>query len=479
MKKYLSLIFLIVMVAMMSGCKKYLDVNRNPNASTDPPIEGLLANVTNLTPYNNYYLADLTSYYTQYLASPSISGTADTYQQSDPTTAWGSIYNTLTDLYDMNKFAGEKGMIAYQGVSYILTAYNLSIASNVWGDLPYSEAFVGGDNLAPKYDKQEGIYDTCLALIDRGIALLNSPNAANQLNSASDYIHGGSVGAWVKTAYSLKARLLNQVSKLSSYSATSVLSAIDKAYTSNDDDAQITAFEVRNPWAQNAISNANLVLDVWLSSYFVNATNDSIYGVFDPRLPQITNPTDSGVYAGTFYPAGQYRGTPNGAGFQGKRNTDHVQCYIDVNKWYSSTNSPLLMLTNSEVRFIEAEAALRSGQTTRAYNAYLAGIQASMEKLGVAPADIQTYITDPVVAVGASNLTLQLIMKEKYVACFLQPVTWVDMRRFDYNYQGFTMPVNASLSTFIRRADYPSTETSRNGANVPPYERTDHLWWDK
>ncbi len=40
------------------------------------------------------------------------------------------------------------------------------------------------------------------------------------------------------------------------------------------------------------------------------------------RLPQITEKTDSL----------DYRGTPNGAGYQGTRNTDHVQCYIDVDK---------------------------------------------------------------------------------------------------------------------------------------------------
>lgn len=469
MKKYMKLIYLSVMVTMFSGCKKYLDINENPNASTDPPIAGLLANVTNLTPYNTYYLANLTSYYTQYLASPSAGGTADTYQQSDPTTAWGSIYNTMTDLYDMNNFAGKKNLIAYQGVADILMAYNLSTASNAWGDVPYSQAFQGGGNMTPEYDNQKSVYDTCLALIDRGIAILSSPNAAGELDAPSDYIHNGDLNAWIKTAYSLKARLLNQVSKQSSYSATAVLSAVDKGYTSNDDDAQITAFEVRNPWAQAARNNANLVLDVWLSSYFVNATNGKIYGVSDPRLPQITNKTDSG----------DYRGTPNGAGFQGIRNTDHVQCYIDVNKWYSSTNSPLMILTNSELRFVEAEAAFRSGQLDRAYTAYLAGIQANMQKLNVAATDINTYITNPAVAVGKNNLTLKLIMKEKYVATFLQPVAWDDMRRFDYNYQGFQLPVNVSLATFIRRADYPSTETTRNGANVPAYQRTDHLWWDQ
>lgn len=60
----------------------------------------------------------------------------------------------------------------------------------------------------------------------------------------------------------------------------------------------------------------------------------------------------------------------------------------------------------------------------------------------------------------------------------MRDVTWVDMRRMDYDYKGFALPANATLSTFIRRADYPTTETSRN-PNVPDYERTDKLWWDQ
>lgn len=468
MKKYSIYLSLFIALMALGGCKKYLDINDNPNAANEPPIEGLLANATHLTPYNVYYVADLVSYYVQYLASPSPGGTADTYDQSDPTTSWGSIYNTLTDLHEMRNLAYTKGKLAYAGVADILTAYNLSLASNIWGDLPYSEAFVGTENLFPAYDDQKVIYDSCLVMIDRGISLLQNPDAEDQLDEVSDFIHHGSNAAWVKTAYSLKARLLNQVSKTGQYSASAVLTAVGNGYTSNDDDAAIIDFSVRNPWCQTARNNDNLLLDGWLGAYFVNAMNGNTFGVFDPRLPYITDTT-------MFL---DFRGTPNGEGYQGTRNTDNAQSTLVQGDWYSATNSPLLILTNAELRFIEAEAELRSGEPTRAYDAYLDGITANMTKLNLPADSIDRYLNDPAVGVGAGNITLELIMKEKYVACFLQPVTWVDMRRMDYNYQDFALPANVTLSTFIRRADYPSTETTRN-PNVPAYERTDHLWWDQ
>ena len=480
MKKY-SIIpcFLLLIVVIAGGCKKYLDINTNPNATDNPPLPGLLANVTSLTGNNSFNISDWVSYYTQYLASPSEGSSTDTYQQIDPVDTYGGIYNVLTDLYDMRKFANEKGWKAYEGVADILTACNLSMASNVWGDLPYSEAFIGVENLTPKFDGQQALYDTCLNLLDRGIATMQSVTKDDQFDGSSDFIHGGSARAWVKTGFALKARLLQLVSKTAQYNATAVLAAVDSAYTSNNDDAQVTKFVFNNPWNAVAVSNANLILDGWLSSYFVNATNGVTYGVFDPRLPQITNATDSGKYDGIFYPAGAYRGTPNGAGYQGTANTKHVQDYLDVDKWYSSPKSPLQIITNAEIRFTEAEAAFRAGDMGRAYGAYLAGITASMQKLDVPADSITKYITNPIVAVGQNNLTLSLIMKEKYVACFLLPVTWDDMRRFDYAYKNFALPANADLDTFIRRGDYPSSATSRNGKNVPAWERTDHLWWDK
>ena len=155
MKKYSTIGLLLLLNIVTGGCKKYLDINKDPNAADEPPIAGLLANTTNLTANNVYNISDYTSYYVQYLASPSPSSTTDTYQQIDPSTAWGGIYNVLTDLYDMRNLGAEKGLNAYVGVADILTAVNLSMGINLWGNMPYSEAFIGVSNLTPKFDDQK------------------------------------------------------------------------------------------------------------------------------------------------------------------------------------------------------------------------------------------------------------------------------------------------------------------------------------
>jgi hypothetical protein len=100
--------------------------------------------------------------------------------------------------------------------------------------------------------------------------------------------------------------------------------------------------------------------------------------------------------------------------------------------------------------------------------------------VGVPGPERDAYISNPAVAVGVANFTKDHIFKEKYVAMFLHPESWTDARRYDYKYKDFTLPVGAVLPTFIRRANYPTSELSRNGANVPNVTSlTEKLYFDK
>lgn len=471
MKKLLlySTVCLLLLTAF-SSCKKYLDINKNPNAAEEPPIGGLLANTTYSTAYNVFNASNYTSYYVQYLASPNTASDVDIYNTVNPGNTWEGFYDIMTDIYDMKRFAAQKGLNDHIGIANVLMALHINMATNLWGDIPYTEAFVGVQNLTPAFNDQKALFDTALNMLDAGIATLQQVQATETTtqDSTSDFIHQGSVAAWIKTAHAIKARMLNQLTKTASYSPDAVLAELQHAYTSNSDDAQVTSFQVRNPWADVALSNAGLNLDGWLSAYFVGVTKDSIYDVFDPRLPLITNVTRYG----------DYRGTPNGKGRTGT-GTENRESYLTVGGWYSSDNSPLQIITYSECKFIQAEAAFRKGDNATAYAAYMEGITANMKKMGVADTAIARYTTDPVVAVGADALTLQRILAEKYVACFLNPVTWDDMRRNDYNYKDFMLPQGAVLNTFIQRLSYPVNESSANSANVPDVQLTDKLWWNQ
>ena len=85
-----------------------------------------------------------------------------------------------------------------------------------------------------------------------------------------------------------------------------------------------------------------------------------------------------------------------------------------------------------------------------------------------------------------ANLTLELILRERQVALFVNPEAWVDVRRWDYDpnlFKGMALPANIDASasnSFIRRALYPLDEISRNpnaAGAVKPI--TDKVWWDQ
>jgi hypothetical protein len=468
MKRIILYIILLGSLGSITSCKKYLDVNNNPNAATKPPINGLLIRTTQNTALNVYRVADITSYYVQYLANTSAGGAVDTYEPIDASATWTALYDNMTDIYDLQKFGAEKGAYKYQGMAKIMMAMNLQLVHNLWGSAPYSDAFTG-ETLTPKYDDAQTIFQTCLTLLDEGIALLMKTEPTVDVPADADLIHHGKADAWVRTAHALKARLLNQLSKTPQYSPPSIFSELAAAYTSPLDDAFMKTFDVRNPWNQEAVDNAALLLDGWLSKNYVDAMTGTTYGIPDPRLPLTASLTKFG----------DYRGTRNGGERVGT-GTDKEESYVDLKGYYSSENSPLYIITYEEMKFIEAEAAFRSNDRPRAYAAYLEGIKANMNTMGVSAAARDAYINDPSVAVGAANLTLDLIFKEKYKALFLMPVTWDDARRFNYAYKGFQLPLNVVTNTFIRRLVYPTVETSRNRLNTPVVtDVTQRLWWDQ
>ena len=468
MKLIIRYLFIFIIVSFVSSCKKYLDVNQNPNAAVRPPDNGLLIGVTQNTALNVSRVADITSYYVQYLANTSLAGATDTYEPIDASATWTNLYSNMTDLYDLQKLSKERGALKYEGVAKIMMAMNLQLVHNLWGAAPYSNAFTG-ETLTPTYDDAHVIYDTCISLLNGGIALLNTPQTIFPLDGDADLIHHGNVAAWVKTAHALKARLLNQLSKTPQYSAASISAELAAAYTSTTDDAYITTFDIRNPWNQEAVDNAALNLDGWLSSNYVNAMNGTTYGIFDPRLP----------FTASLTKFGDYRGTRNGGDRVGN-GTSKEESYISLTGYYSGTSSPLYIISYEEMKFIEAEVAFRANDLPKSYAAYLAGITANMNKLGVAAAGRDMYVNAPSVSVGAANITLALIFKEKYKALFLSPVTWDDARRYNYQYLGFQLPLNVVTSTFIRRLVYPTVETGRNSENTPAVsDVTQHLWWDQ
>lgn len=459
-------------VFTLSGCNDFLSVNEDPNNPTVAPVSSLITTATFETAENHFRVADNTSYFVQYLASPNPGNVTDTQQPVSYGNVWFELYNVLTDLTDLEAIAEQQdGNSEALGIAKLLKAMNLGLLADNWGSAPYSQAFRGEETLQPEYDSGEALYEEIFTLIDEGIAILEQGNFTTTVGE-EDFIYEGDTQKWIKTGYFLRARYLNHLSETDQYDPQAVLDALDQAYESTDDDAQLTYYqEEMNPWAEIAIDNANLLLGGWLSEQIVGYLNGDTFGFVDPRIDFYTDPNDNG----------EYIGTRNGAG-RGDAPEQGVRVVLTTDTYYASETAPLLIATYFEQKFIEAEAAFRAGQTGRAYEAYLDAISAQMSKVGVADEEIEAYLSNESVGVGQGDLTLDDIFQEKYVAMYLHPESWVDVRRHDYDYVGMELPENLNPDLngeFIRRLAYPDSETQRNGENVPEIDLNGHIFWDQ
>lgn len=466
---YKSTIYLVVpCLLMISACEDFLDINDDPNNPTEAPIKGLLVNTTFETAQNTYRLGSITSNYVQYLASPNPASSSDIMDEVSHDNSWLNMYNTMTDLTVMIEQAENTGANHYLGAGQILKALHLGMMVDMWGNVPYGQAF-NFETLTPAYDEDQNLYAEVERLLGEGIKNLSLETSISM--GADDFIYGGNVNKWLKFGNMLKARYLNHLSKTAAYNPAEILAAVDQGFEGNEDDAQVMYFEEQfNPWAQVARNNAVLLLGGWISEQFIEATDGTTFGVSDPRLPYMVGTTSDG----------QYVGTVNGAG-RGDAPAEGARSTLVTGDFYSSEQSPVLIATFAEQKFIEAEAAFTIDKE-RAYQAYLSGIRAHMRKLGVEQTEIEAYVNNPIISMGVADFTIDDIFREKYVAMFLHPEAWVDARRYNYQYKNFTLPENINPQLggeFIRRLVYPDSELSRNGKNVPAVKLTDRIWWDE
>lgn len=459
----------LAMLSLNTSCGDYFEVTDNPSLVNNPNINGMLTTATHKAALNSYNVAYIISNYCQYTASPTPGSATDNYEPTNNASTWDALYYALSDLQDLITKSEAEGAQHHLGIGKLLMAYQLGLVADLWGSAPYSEAFLKVNTLQPKFDSEEELFEAQKNLIDEGIANLQQ-SASATLGQNADLIHGNNVQKWIKTGYALQARLLNKISKKPAYNAAAVLNAIDKSYQSNGDDAGMRIFNGINPWAQVARNNENLLLDGWLSANFINHLNGTKFGFEDPRIKFITEKAQVGNV---------YIGTVNGQGNIGS-NSAKDESYISRKSTLTADTSAVTIISFAEIKMLEAEAALRANNRPRAYQAYLAGIRANFNKIGVSTSELNDYLARPSVAVGEGNLQLDDIFREKYIITYLNPEAWNDLRRFDYKIKDFKMPVNAKLPTFIRRLAYPSSERAENGNNVPAEVSLDtKLWWDQ
>jgi hypothetical protein len=466
---------LLLTVTATSGCDGFLDVNDNPNAPTTAPVEIRLPAV--LATFSSAILgswpAKMSAEWMQHVSFNSATrGFAryDRYEMRDVDagTLWDLTYATV--LYEAKSIyeeAGPREEWAYSALAKIMYAWTLSVATDVWGPIPMTEA-LDPFNRTPSYDDQKTVYEEIHRLLTEAIDELQRPNFPTRVPAANDLLYQGELNRWLRLANTLQAqlhlRLVNAPGENRTDRAQKALASVQNGFTSILDDANFR-YGGSNPVYPQPWNVARTIPAYRVSHFFA----ELLKARNDPRLPIMADRATADIPA-TVY-RGHRNGDPPGPEAQFSR----------VANFFAVDTMPFTWIGYADAKFIEAEARLIVSGAAAADAAYRAAIRAHMEKLRVSTANINTYVNARPALNTVAN-PLQEIIREKFVANYLKFEAWNDWRR-----TGFPVlqPVPGALTNGIpQRFPTPSSELAGNAANaqatgIPPglAGMTVKVWW--
>ncbi|GLU54773.1 SusD/RagB family nutrient-binding outer membrane lipoprotein [Dyadobacter frigoris] len=460
MKKILFT-FLALTVAATSCKDKFDEYGVNPNDPETVTAASLLtgAEVSTFAAYGGQ-LGRVTSMLVQQTAGTSEGSQTQafanyTITEADVVNEWANLYNgslnnTLTLI---NDYGAENPY--YAGMAKVITALNLGVATDLWGDVPYTEAIKAlSGNFNPKYDKQEDVIKSIQTLLDEAITALSTAKTANKfIPGSDDLIFGGNTKNWINAAYIIKARYANRLSQSDpSGSAAKALEYLAKV-DSSASDMNAMFFNTGNTYNQ------------WYD-YYNNRTNYLKMGKFfidfmattkDPRLP----------FFATLDEDGNYSGTP--VDDQDQTTTS------DPGPGIASADSPIALATYTEAKFIAAEAQLRLGKAAEAAAAYNIAVTASVKR--VTGSAISADFAKTTASETASSLTLEKLITQKYVALFTQIEPYNDFRRTGF--PKLTANQNSSKQQIPVRLPTSQDERVNNPNATVVDDIYTPVWWDK
>jgi hypothetical protein len=157
-------------ISVAGGCNKFVDINTDPNNPTTAELSLLLPSTEVSMAANMYQLNSGTSTFMQHMVS---TAALSRYQQSGNSfdDSWNGFYSqTLNDLETIIKTGTEEEQWGYVSIAKLEKAYLVSLMVDMWGDIPYSEAQQGQENVSPAFEKGAEIYPKLLVMIDEAIA---------------------------------------------------------------------------------------------------------------------------------------------------------------------------------------------------------------------------------------------------------------------------------------------------------------------
>jgi len=421
------------------------------------------------------------------------------YRTSVVNNSWTSFYAASgMDVQTLYNVAVDRQHENYQGVALVLKGYIATLLTDLWGPVPYTDAWTGAASTLPAYDSQETIYRDVIAKLETANSLL-SPDGAE---IEGDILFDNDIMKWKKFANSLRLRLLLRMSAKDAGFVTTEMSKMVAdpttypVFESNDDNAALHYLgsapnnhpinENRKTRDDHRVSKT-LTDIMWTNSPYI-----------DYRICIYAQKSGRNTFEGM--PNGLTSAKALAYNDGGIKNTSKIGTY------FMQATLPGMLMSYAELQFILAEAAFKGyipGGNTAAETFYYGGIYGSYAQFGddlVAAVDGYGYLpmegatSDSLAADFIANdvfgwdpdHAMELIGTQRWAASFDQGLqSWIEWRRTGYP---VLVPAEdgANNGKIPVRFPYPTDEAARNPSSLSAGigllggadDLNTRVWWD-
>jgi hypothetical protein len=411
MKTAFKNIFLItglLGLLILSGCKKQLDINHDPNV---PAVENGTPSVVfpsavfGTATAVGGELAIIGGIWGQYFTQSALSNqykTIDAYQlsQADYNRPYRLLFANGLKNYQfvLDKSAQTQNWNFYL-MAATMKAYTAQVLVDLYDQIPYFEALKGTGNLTPKFDDGYAIYQDLLKLLDTALSKPLDPSVLTKEDKSADLIFQGDLDEWTHFANSMKMKLyLRMVNK----KPAEAQAGIEKLYAEGAQfltrDAALTGFtdikDKDNPMYEYNIRSLNTPDNIRASRTFASFLTSHN----DPRV----------VYVfGTKTPTSIHQGD--------YASTDPT--YRNATRLVQRPTDPVVFMSLAESFFMQAEARERYFGGAGAKALYDQGVLASFEAMGedgssfIAAGGVYAYPS------GTLEQKIEAISTQKWISC--------------------------------------------------------------
>jgi hypothetical protein len=388
-KKYSLLI--VVMIAITSCTKNFEEIDTNSQGFTTASDGSLFNNIISTLQLGwneQFYINNEILYKQTQLAA--LTKEAWGNYSIGTEEIWNNFYTVLPEVRELEKrfeiYGDEAGYMNMRAMLKIVLAMKAFKVTDLFGDIPLSEAGYGFQNLNllhPKYDSQRDIYITLLSDLKWADENINDTAAVVEPFTTFiqfDKLFNGDMTKWRKLANSLRFRHAMRIAEKEPVLAGEIIDDLivneRPVFLGYDFLTPVlesaclwpAAMGFKNEsvnWSFREHNNLRMGSNIWHQLSFNDSLDGS--GIFDPRtyiffetnmdeqwkafpqIPDESTPASAGI------PYGSHRDNPAGYTIKGDCNYSPFNYFVIRDEDYM----PIIIITGAEIHFLKAEAYFR------------------------------------------------------------------------------------------------------------------------